>query len=46
MYLIQNHPIVTGIIIYFCTVMPLIYHFGGAVRKYQNRDMKTGEPLD
>jgi len=40
------NPWVLGIIVYFCTVMPLIFWFGGCMRKHQNCDMQTGESLD
>jgi len=37
---------VLGTIIYLGTVMPFIYWIGGCIRKHNNCDMATGEPLD
>lgn len=34
------------VVIYFAIMMPVIYFVGGAIRKHNNCDMQTGEPLD
>jgi len=31
---------------YICVVMPFIYWLGGNIRKHNNCNIETGEPLD